>query len=422
MLKRRQFLAAAAIGTLGCAGCSGLPVVGGIALWSARPEDGLFNPCLGSLPNELANHDLVLSAWEGLDPAKVWDCHAHLAGTGDSGSGIFVNRDMQRISSPVQYLQRKFYLNASCVRGARGGIDQRYIERLKELADGMRPGTKLMLLAYDQTYTENGKPDEHNTAFHVPNDYAYRVARAYPDHFEWVASVHPYRPDCVEAAENAARFGARAIKWLPAAQGMDPASPLCDRFFVALARLRLPLITHAGSERSVRGSQRNELGNPLRLRRALDHGVRVVVAHCASAGTDIDLDQGAAGPIIPSFDLFARLMDSPEWRDQLFGDISAITLINRPIGVLSALVERQEWHGRLLHGSDYPLPGVMPLVSIGRFVRHGLIDSATGLILGRIRRYNSLLFDFLLKRSLSLNGKKFAAATFETRAVFDLKS
>ena len=44
------------------------------------------------------------------------------------------------------------------------------------------------------------------------------------------------------------RDGARAVKWLPSAMGIDPASAKCDRFYEALNRLDLPLIAHAGLE------------------------------------------------------------------------------------------------------------------------------------------------------------------------------
>jgi mannonate dehydratase len=37
-------------------------------------------------------------------------------------------------------------------------------------------------------------------------------------------------------------------------------------------------------------------GATLRLRRALDHGVRVVIAHCASLGEDQDEDRGRTAP------------------------------------------------------------------------------------------------------------------------------
>jgi len=45
----------------------------------------------------------VRAAWDGLDATKVWDAHAHLVGTGDSGSGITVNPAMESLLDPAQY-------------------------------------------------------------------------------------------------------------------------------------------------------------------------------------------------------------------------------------------------------------------------------------------------------------------------------
>ena len=256
-----------------------------MATWWFWPEQGLLNPCLSTLPRKLADHELVRSAWLGLDPAQVWDCHAHLVGTGDSGSGIWLNPALDSMIHPMQYAQRLFFLNAGCAHDAPGRVDQSYVERMQNLLEGMRPGAKLMLFAFDYFHREDGAISRDDSAFHVPNDYARNVARQHPRYFEWVASIHPYRRDCVEALTRAAAEGARAVKWLPAAQGMNPSSPLCDRFFEALAKLDLPLISHAGEERAVHGGNTQHFGNPLLLRRALDHGVRVVVAHCGHGGT-----------------------------------------------------------------------------------------------------------------------------------------
>ena len=67
----------------------------------------------------------------------------------------------------------------------------------------------------------------------------------------------------------AAGHGARAVKWLPPAMGIDPASARCDRFYAAAARLGLALLTHAGEEKAVHGAAEHGFGNPLKLRRAL---------------------------------------------------------------------------------------------------------------------------------------------------------
>ncbi|MCW5605611.1 MAG: hypothetical protein KIT18_13805, partial [Burkholderiales bacterium] len=252
--------------------------LGAVAAWRHWPEQGFANPCRATLPPRLAEHELVRAAWDGIDARNMWDCHAHLAGTGDSGGGIWINPRMHNVLYPLQFAQRLFYLNAGCAHDAQGSIDEAYIERMHNLLDGMRPGAKLMLLAFDRHYREDGTPSPDDTAFHVPDVYAHAVARRHPEHFEWVASIHPYRTDSVAALEAAARGGARAVKWLPAAMGMDPASPRCDAFYAALQRLGMPLITHAGMERAVHVGDRQAYGNPLRLRRALEHGVRVVVA------------------------------------------------------------------------------------------------------------------------------------------------
>jgi len=182
----------------------------------------------------------------------------------------------------------------------------------------------------------------------------------------------------VEALEQAKRDGARAVKWLPAAMGIDPASARCDRFYAALARLDVPLITHAGLERAVIGGYSQDYGNPLRLRRALASGVRVVVAHCASMGRDVDIDRAPDGPLVDSFELFVRLMQEPRHEKRLFGDISAMTQVNRAGPALARVIERTDWHPRLLNGSDYPLPGVMPVFSVDYLVSLGLLAPAAG--------------------------------------------
>jgi mannonate dehydratase len=98
--------------------------------------------------------------------------------------------------------------------------------------------------------------------------------------------------------------------------------------------------------------------------RAAEKGVRVIAAHCATLGESDG---------VPNFELFSRLMDEPAYRGRLFGDISAVTQTNR-LQHLPQLLERsRKWEGRLLNGSDYPLPGIMPLFSIDAFVKAGLL-------------------------------------------------
>jgi predicted TIM-barrel fold metal-dependent hydrolase len=391
----------------------------GIALWRLWPEQGFSNPCRAALPADLANHEVIRAAWHGIDPGQTWDCHAHLVGTGDSGSGAVVNERMWSPLAPLAFAQLLFYLNAGCVHNARDRVDEAYIERMQNLVDDMAPGFKLVLFAFDAHVRTDGEIDWQRTSFHVPDRYAAEVARRQPRYFEWAASIHPYRLDALARLEQAARDGARAVKWLPAAMGIDPASPRCDSFFQMLARLDLPLVTHAGHEAAVAVGELQSLNNPLKLRRALEHGVRVVVAHCASLGEDHDLDRGPSGPITPSFDLFKRLMDDPRYEGKLFGDLAAMTQRNRVGVALHAVIERTDWHARLLNGSDYPLPGVMPLFSLDQLAAQNFVPRQVAEVLKHVREHNPLLFDFALKRHLSSGGKQLSAAVFETRRFFD---
>jgi uncharacterized protein len=228
-------------------------------------------------------------------------------------------------------------------------------------------------------------------------------------------------PDALEALALAKRHGARALKWLPAAMGIDPASPRCARFYDALRAHDLPLITHAGAEHAVAGHDWDDYGNPLRLRSALDAGVRVVIAHCAAIGEDRDLDRGEHGPYVPSFALFERLMNEPRYEKNLYGDISAMTQLNRAGPALARVLQEERWHARLLNGSDYPLPGVMPIFSVDYLASLKLIAPAAAPVLRDIRLHNPLLFDFVLKRVLRSNGKRFGRRVFQTRSFFEAR-
>lgn len=403
-MKRRAFLAA-------------MPAVAMLAGCDFSLREGLANPCRARLPEALARHPLVEAAWDGLAADDVWDSHAHLFGNGDSGSGVWVNPVMESLLAPLQVVQRLFYLNASCAHDAPGRVDDSVVERMRNLVDGLRPGAKLMLFAFDWAHDENGRPLSERSTFHVPNDYARNVAKTYPTAFEWVASIHPCRADAVDAIDRAVAEGARAVKWLPAAMNIDPASARCAKFYAALARHDLPLITHAGEEKAVQGSDAQALGNPLKLRLALDAGVRVVIAHCASLGSAVDLDRGEHASDVECFTLFARLFDEPRYAHQLYADISAITQMNRA-RVLPVLLSRDEWHTRLLNGSDYPLPGVMPIMSVDRLVEMGLLSGETAPTLKALREYNPLLYDFVQKRHLTWRGRRFPRCVFETRPFF----
>lgn len=415
-MKRRHLL-------MGCCAALGVGLFTGLGVAAAGP---LRNPCKGALPADLARHDLVLAAFEGLDSTRLVDAHAHLLGTGDSGSGCSVHPSMQQWWHPVEVLRRKGILNASCIDEQVASIDVAYVQRLLALAREFPAGARWWLYAFEQAHDDRGRPDSDRSTFHVPDRYAAHVARQHADRFDWVASIHPYREDALPALEQALADGAVAVKWLPASMNIDLRDPRCRPFCERLSRAGRPIIVHCGEEKAVPGAGRDELGNPLHVRHLLAHGCTVIVAHCGSLGHAIDEDL-PSGPKVPAFELFARVMDERAdeggqggqggQRGRLLGDISAVFQRNRKDAVWQRVLQRQDWHPHLLHGSDHPLPGVMPLFSLPRLVAAGLLAEADAPILLRVREHNPLLFDLLLKRRLRLGSLQLAASIYEARAL-----
>jgi mannonate dehydratase len=186
-----------------------------------------------------------------------------------------------------------------------------------------------------------------------------------------------------------------------------------------MRRLNLPLLTHGGDELAAQGGGQQEFGNPLLLRRALENGVRVIVAHCASLGAAIDFHEHSESEAASrNFQAFMHLMREPAYEDLLFGDLSAITQVNRAPEALKTLLLAEDIHHRLLNGSDYPLTGILPLFSRAQLRRLGLLDAETASVVFEIQNYNPLLFDLILKRNLSWQGHRFPPQVFETAGFF----
>jgi len=364
-------------------------------------------------PYAPAAQALIDRAFADLDPARpVIDMHVHALGLGQEGDGTFVNPEKLSPRHPFKRFETNLYLKATGVQGL-AHFDRDYLEVLAARARAFPHPVRIHLLAMDQAYRPDGTPDAARTEFHVPNAYVFEAAAQQPDLFVPVMSIHPARKDAIQELEACAAKGGRLLKWLPNAQAIDPADPRFDAFYRRMQELGVVLLTHAGEERAVAVKDAQTLGNPLKLRRPLDLGVTVIVAHCASLGRNADLDH--PGKVARNFDLFLRLMEDPKYRGRLYGDLSAITQINRLPAPLQTLLARPDFDGRLLNGSDYPLPGVDLIIWTRRLVELKLISAAERKALNEIWKRNPLLFDFVLKRTLKdpKTGRRWPADLFQ---------
>ena len=235
----------------------------------------------------------------------------------------------------------------------------------------------IVLLAFDAVYTADGTVDEPATHLYVSNDYVMSLTARH-SRVLFGASIHPYRRDAVAEVERCARAGAVLCKWLPITQRIDPADPRCIPMYEALAHFGLPLLSHTGWEQALPRLDPT-VAAPSRLVPALERGVTVIAAH---SGTGAVPGEGSYR------DQFMRLAREHE---RLYGDTAGMSLPNR-WGDYEALLADDTVRGKLVHGSDWPIP------AFPRPARHGW--RAT---LALVAEPNQLRRDILIKRALGFD-------------------
>lgn len=377
---------------LACSVFLTLPTMAGLTDWLGGSFHG--GPAEAWSP---ATSALVARAFADIGTRPLEDYHAHLVGIGVGATRAEINPQMQSWWHPARRFKAHVFLSATGVQ-SKEHFDSDYVTRLVQLARGFGHPLKMHLLAMDHSYLPDGTLAPQQSDFFVPNEYVMQVARQYPELFIPVISVHPDRPDALAELEKWAEQGVRFVKWLPNAQRIDPAQSRYDAFYRKLRELNMVLLTHTGTEGAVDAAGAQELGNPLRLRRALDAGAKVIMAHCASRGQSDDLDH--PGQRAENFDLFLRMMDDPRYRGQLCADISALTQWNRLPRPLLEVLRRPDLQGRLVNGSDYPMPAMNCVISLRKLEKLGLITSVDRAPLAELYKHNPLLFDYVLKRVL----------------------
>ncbi len=311
----------------------------------------------------------------------VLDMHLHLAGVGHGGTGCWYHPDRLR-SLPVRILLASLRIPAD---ERERDLDGALRRRLIETVEGATDLDGAVVLALDWARDERGRPDRERTDFFVPNDYVLDLARTHP-RLRAGASVHPYRPDAVDEVHRVAEAGAALVKWLPACQNFSPLDPRCDRVYAALAACGLPLLCHTGSEGATR-VHRQAWNDPRVLRRALDAGVTVIAAHCGMRSNPLDRDYRHVWRTL--------LRTHPN----LYGDTSS--LFGARAQAFVRFSQAAEVRERLVHGSDWPVPG-SPWWLLGRLPLRRIRA------LGRIA--NPLDRDLATKRALGLPDAVFTRA------------
>ena len=270
------------------------------------------------------------------------DMHVHTAGIGAGGSGAFVNKAMR------ENLRFPFYLRAFGVSRAEleAEGDALVVARISAAVAASQRVDKAVVLALDGV-VQDGELDRAATQVYVPNDFVAAETAKHPN-LCFGASVNPYRRDAVARLQRARRQGAVLLKWIPNIMAINPADEAIRPFYKALVDLNLPLLSHAGQERSFASAQ-DELGDPRRLELPLRLGVTVIAAHIASTGTSEGEDN------------FQRILPMFARHENLYSEVSSLTAVNK-LGYLDRALATPGLPERLLYGTDWPLQ-FFPMVS-----------------------------------------------------------
>lgn len=386
-----------------------------------RPIAGNFNLNILEEKAKLSDEakKIIDDTFKGLDPKCTVDFHVHAVGLGANQSGAWVNPKMLDKMSPKHFTKYNVYMSASGITDI-GNADKEYLTRLVNLLRAEPRMGRVLLFAFDYFHDMDGNKVKEKSSFHIPNDYVIEASKLYPDLFVPVSSIHPYRKDALKELERVHKEGVRFIKWLPNSQHIDALDGRTLTFITKMKELDMTLITHTGEEKAVEGEEYQKLGNPLRFRKALDTGARIVMAHFASLGQCEDLDNPKSDKK-SCFDLFWRLMEEERYKNNLYGETSALTLYTRLGKPLNTLLQNPKVAARVVHGSDYPLPAINILYRTSQYVEEGYLPKSYQEPLNEIYRYNPLLYNLVVKRNLGhpKTGSKMANIIFHGKDLLE---
>jgi len=375
--------------------------------------------------------ELVLSCLKDLDGDKILDCHVHLLSTGpENKNGCYLHDNWyDECCHPKSAIKRRGIMLALGKDIEEAEIDEVYMEMLTNCFAHFLPpeqrdsAPKVSLLGLDEWHDDKGNARPELTTMYINNHWLeYVVTKTDVEKrqqiFRMTPSIHPYKPTAVEELTYWHSRGARQIKWLPNAQGIDPLSEKCDPFYAEMKRLGMFLLSHTGLEHVLdeAGANIQNLGNPLRLRRALDAGVNVIAAHCASVGYYNDIDkppqENGRYPQVQSMKLLFRLMGE---YDNLYTDISGSTSLTRTALTHKAL-QASQFHDRMIFATDFPLPAIQLVVWLFCLtIAHDLVPPSCVKLLREIYYYNPVLSDFVKKRIMRWKDKNGVVHRFSNK-------
>lgn len=270
----------------------------------------------------------------------------------------------------------------SCVSPRAGGrVGMRFLPYVLGLPLSSKPGVELdhelakvydqqlshdpagvaryVLLAFDHYHDDAGRcpplPERSRdigSDMYTANSLVRALCRAHPERFLFGASVHPYRADAVGCIDEVFEAGACLLKWIPLHQNVDYRDPRTRAVLRRCAELGLPVLVHHGEEFTLKTQHKavrevDVLLETLRELRREGAMPITIVPHVATPASFLG-NHGSFRALVAA--LLGEFRDAP-----LYADISALTAWGK-VGLLRKVARMQELHGKLLFGTDFPVP------------------------------------------------------------------
>lgn len=295
------------------------------------------------------------------------DMHCHVVGNGENIDEV--DRDVYFYPDDNQHWFARILYTAveNDLEGMGGDQDRdgkisadEYFALVCRLLSTSEEIDGIVLLALDACYSpKTGLLNERETDLWVSNRLLARKVDELNERlpqdgssrrFFFGASVSPNREDWESALEWVLRHTSAAlVKWIPSVQHIHLMDERHNDFYDALAAAKMPLLCHVGPEYAFpEGIENKRLDNFRHLERAIERGVTVIAAHCAT-------------PVFPLIDknemreFHAFMKDAnSDGTVRLWADTSALSLATR-IPLLPEVLDLfpASW---LVHGSDFPIP------------------------------------------------------------------
>ena len=289
---------------------------------------------------------------------RIIDNHVHIAGPGD----LYIE-DLywhKRFEQGIGFQALKV-LKGWTFKEVGDGL---MLNTLHKQAKKTKKVDYVVVLAFDNVYEVDGtyrgpkqdSEDDILTSLFVSNHFV-KEQCAKNSKLLFGLSVHPFRDDAIEELN---KYHEKAVlcKWIPSSQMIcmskenTVAQKKLVKFYKRLAEIKLPLLFHTGVESSIPSARDGfeKFNSPVYIRKALDMGVTVILAHCGCSYFDLLQDD-----VVDEVIEFFKEQENPNNNWDLYADISALFSPFRNLKILKRVLSNISME-KLIYGSDFPNP------------------------------------------------------------------